>query len=92
MPPGGGIIPAMTLAPMTLRIPGPAGDLEAAQEPQSDSAAQCASYAVICHPHPLYGGTMHNKVVTTLARALQAAGIADPALQFSRRGSERRCL
>ena len=52
-------------------------------------AVRAPRYAVVCHPHPLFGGTMDNKVVTTLARALHEAGIADAALQFSRRGRER---
>lgn len=41
-------------------------------------------YAVICHPHPLYGGTMDNKVVTTVARALHECAI--PTLRFNFRG------
>lgn len=40
--------------------------------------------ALVCHPHPLYGGTMDNKVVTTVARSLGDAGI--PALRFNFRG------
>jgi alpha/beta superfamily hydrolase len=40
--------------------------------------------AVIAHPHPLYGGTMDNKVVTTLAKAYTDAGIA--AVRFNFRG------
>jgi alpha/beta superfamily hydrolase len=40
--------------------------------------------AVVCHPHPLGQGTMHNKVVFTLAKALSAAGV--PALRFNFRG------
>ncbi len=43
-----------------------------------------SSYAVVCHPHPLFGGTMDNKVVTTLARALHQTGI--PTLRFNFRG------
>ena len=39
---------------------------------------------VICHPHPLYGGEMHNNVVTALARAFQGAGCA--TLRFNFRG------
>ena len=49
-------------------IAGPAGALESIVE---DPGGAGPSYAVICHPHPLYGGTMDNKVVTTVARALQ---------------------
>ncbi len=41
--------------------------------------------AVVCHPHPLMGGTMHNAVVTAMARALVARGIA--ALRFNFRGT-----
>lgn len=43
-----------------------------------------AATAVVCHPHPLYQGTMHNKVVYTLARAAVQSGAA--ALRFNFRG------
>jgi len=64
-----------------LSLDGPAGALEAVLE---DTGAAGTSYAVVCHPHPLYGGTMDNKVVTTVARALQDAGM--PTLRFNFRG------
>jgi alpha/beta superfamily hydrolase len=64
-----------------LSIAGPAGALEAIVE---DSGVDGPSYAVLCHPHPLFGGTMENKVVTTLVRALRDCGIA--SLRFNFRG------
>jgi alpha/beta superfamily hydrolase len=64
-----------------LSIEGPAGALEAVIE---DPGVPGDSYAVVCHPHPLYGGTMDNKVVTTVARALHETGI--PTLRFNFRG------
>src|SRR5688500_4830499 len=39
---------------------------------------------VVCHPHPQHGGTMHNKVVTTLARTAHALGV--PTIRFNYRG------
>jgi alpha/beta superfamily hydrolase len=62
-------------------IEGPAGALEAVVE---ETAAAGSSYAVVCHPHSLFGGTMDNKVVTTVARALHETGI--PTLRFNFRG------
>lgn len=62
-------------------IPGPAGQLEALVEAQV-RAPQAA--AVICHPHPLHGGTMSNKVVHTLARSFHRIGAA--AVRFNFRG------
>jgi alpha/beta superfamily hydrolase len=63
-------------------IDGPAGALEALLEaPQGPVPA---GFGVICHPHPLYGGTMHNKVVHTVARACQERGM--PTLRFNYRG------
>jgi alpha/beta superfamily hydrolase len=62
-------------------IAGPAGEVEAVVE---DPGAAATRYAVVCHPHPLFGGTMDNKVVTTIARALSQAGIA--TLRFNFRG------
>jgi alpha/beta superfamily hydrolase len=64
-----------------LRIDGPGGPLEALVT-EADGGER--AHAVICHPHPLYGGTMDNKVVTTLARALQECGI--PTVRFNFRG------
>jgi alpha/beta superfamily hydrolase len=65
-----------------LAVPGPAGILEAiAHEPEG---AARPLYGIVCHPHPLYGGTMDNKVAYTLARALQTSGVA--ALRFNFRG------
>jgi alpha/beta superfamily hydrolase len=66
----------------SLFIPGPAGRLEALLEEPEDRAPQEA--ALICHPHPQYGGTMHNKVVYRMARALRRAGAV--ALRFNYRG------
>ena len=64
-------------------IPGPCGQLEISfQAP--DQPAPVATVAVICHPHPVYGGTMDNKVVTTLARACLAQGMA--VVRFNFRG------
>ena len=64
-------------------IDGPAGRLEALIE-GPDDAAPIERVAVICHPHPLHGGTMHNKVVFRLARAVRNAGAA--VVRFNFRG------
>jgi hypothetical protein len=65
----------------SISVAGPAGRLEALLEEPEDAARLCA---VVCHPHPLYGGTMHNKVVYRLARGLRRCGIA--VLRFNFRG------
>jgi uncharacterized protein len=41
--------------------------------------------AIVCHPHPLFGGTLHNKVVFRVAKALHAKGM--PVLRFNFRGA-----
>ncbi len=61
-------------------IQGPAGLLEARwYEPEAQAATHCA---VVCHPHPLFGGTMDNKVVTTLARTAARCGAATVRFNF----------
>ena len=61
-------------------IAGPQGPLEAIIEtPAGYTGADCA---VVCHPHPLYGGTLSNKVVHTTARALQEKGHATVRFNF----------
>jgi alpha/beta superfamily hydrolase len=65
-------------------LEGPAGRLEAILwTPAADVPPQLA--AVVCHPHPLFGGTMHNKVVYQAAKSLDALGI--PVLRFNFRGA-----
>jgi alpha/beta superfamily hydrolase len=63
-------------------IEGPAGRLEALLEEPEDTDPTEA--CLVCHPHPLYGGTMHNKVVYRIARGLRRAGGA--VLRFNFRG------
>ena len=63
-------------------LAGPAGRLEALVEEPEDGAAHSA--VLVCHPHPLYGGTMHNKVVFRIARGLRRAGLV--VLRFNFRG------
>lgn len=65
-------------------IDGPVGRLEAVLESPKDPGGRGA--VVVCHPHPQHGGTMHNKVVHTLARAFTRAGFT--ALRFNFRGTE----
>lgn len=65
------------------RLAGPAGTIEVLRdEPPAGHAAR--GFAVIAHPHPLFGGTMDNKVVQTLARAFVQSGWV--ALRFNFRG------
>jgi len=66
----------------SLFIDGPAGKLEALLEEPDDQAPRHAS--LVCHPHPQYGGTMHNKVVHRIARAMRRAGAV--VLRFNYRG------
>ncbi len=63
-------------------IPGPAGDIQALIE--TPEGADQRHFAVVCHPHPLFGGTLENKVVYTLARACEELGA--PAIRFNFRG------
>jgi uncharacterized protein len=68
----------------SLFLTGPAGRLEAILwTPQGGARSTMA--AVVCHPHPLFGGTMHNKVIYQTAKALDALGI--PVLRFNFRGA-----
>ena len=68
-------------------LAGPAGALQALIEtPVIDGPGlqPVSAFAVVCHPHPLYGGTLDNKVVYTVARALEQLGA--PAIRFNFRG------
>ena len=65
-----------------LNIDGPVGPLESVLESSGERPPIGA--AVVCHPHPLHGGTMHNKVAHTLARAFVTSDMV--ALRFNFRG------
>lgn len=65
----------------SLFIEGPAGRLEALLNSGAENATHAA---LVCHPHPVYGGTMHNKVVFHAMKALNGFGF--PVLRFNFRG------
>jgi hypothetical protein len=74
----------------SLTIAGPAGQLEAVLNegaPQLNSGARFA--ALVCHPHPLGGGNLHNKVVYHAMKVLNDAawGLGWPVLRFNFRGT-----
>ena len=62
-------------------LSGPAGNLEAVVEQGSDTPS---FVAIVCHPHPLFGGTMDNKVVTSLSRLARDQGAV--VVRFNFRG------
>jgi len=66
----------------SVSLAGPAGRLEALL---NLGASQPTYAALVCHPHPLYGGTLHNKVVFHTMKALHAFGM--PVLRFNFRGA-----
>jgi hypothetical protein len=82
----------MGVAEQSFTIAGPAGSIEVVtMTPRASGAMSDAGHtgmyralSVICHPHPLMGGTMHNKVVHTLARTHRDTG--DLAVRFNFRG------
>ncbi len=66
----------------SLFLDGPAGRLEALlEEPEEGNPSEAA---LVCHPHPQHGGTMHNKVVYRIAKGLRHAGCV--VLRFNYRG------
>lgn len=69
-----------------LFLEGPAGCLEAILwTPSAPARHRPLLATVVCHPHPLFGGTMHNKVVYQAAKSLDALGL--PVLRFNFRGA-----
>ena len=68
----------------TLFIEGPAGRLEAILW-KSASSVRSPLAALVCHPHPLFGGTMHNKVIYQAAKSLDALGLV--VLRFNFRAA-----
>jgi uncharacterized protein len=70
----------------SLMLPGPAGRLETILWSVSGdtAAAPPPLAAVVCHPHPLFGGTMHNKVVYQTAKTIHGLGL--PVVRFNFRG------
>ena len=66
----------------SLFLDGPAGRLEALLNAGAEDATHAA---LVCHPHPLFGGTLHNKVVFHTMKALNSFGF--PVLRFNFRGA-----
>lgn len=66
----------------TLLLQGPAGRLEAIlEEPEQEAPTEAV---LVCHPHPRFGGTMHNKVVYRMARGFRHSGCV--VVRFNYRG------
>jgi alpha/beta superfamily hydrolase len=66
----------------SLFLEGPAGRLEAVLNAGKENSTHAA---LVCHPHPLFGGTLHNKVVFHTMKALNSFGF--PVLRFNFRGA-----
>ena len=78
-------LPAFPATAETLLLPGPAGALEVAVDPPEADAEPRPLVAIVCHPLPTEGGTMHNKVVTMVARSLRELGAT--TVRFNFRGT-----
>ncbi|MFQ5878188.1 MAG: alpha/beta hydrolase [Acidobacteriota bacterium] len=80
-------MPAASPRIETFFLPGPAGRLECIlKHPLAECVGETVgAAAVVCHPHPMFGGTMHNKVVHAAAEAIVREGL--PAMRFNFRGT-----
>jgi len=78
-------LPAFPEDAATMSLPGPAGALEVAVEIPDAATPRLPVVAVVCHPLPTEGGSMHNKVVTMVARSLRELGAA--TVRFNFRGT-----
>ena len=66
-------------------LPGAAGKIEAILHlPKEEQAGEIKAIMICCHPHPVYGGTMTNKVVHTVCKTFSKLGV--PSLRFNFRG------
>jgi len=75
-------VPTQSSAIRSLFLEGPAGRLEALLNSGAENATHAA---LVCHPHPMFGGTLHNKVVFHAMKALNSFGF--PVLRFNFRGT-----
>jgi len=75
-------VPPETASIRSLFLEGPAGRLEALLNAGTPEATHAA---LVCHPHPVFGGTLHNKVVFHAMKALNGFGF--PVLRFNFRGA-----
>jgi alpha/beta superfamily hydrolase len=75
-------VTSSTTSIRSLFLDGPAGRLEALLNAGAEHATHAA---LVCHPHPLFGGTLHNKVVFHTMKALNNFGF--PVLRFNFRGT-----
>ncbi|TXH66429.1 MAG: alpha/beta hydrolase [Lysobacteraceae bacterium] len=78
-------LPEFPIDDTTLSLPGPAGALEVCVESPEAGVPIRPVVAVVCHPLPTHGGSMHNKVVTMAARSLREVGIT--SVRFNFRGT-----
>jgi alpha/beta superfamily hydrolase len=69
------------LVATSFSLPGPSGRLEVACDAPTAGHARAGS-VIVCHPHPQQGGTMHNKVVTIVERALREVGLHTVRFNF----------
>jgi alpha/beta superfamily hydrolase len=69
----------MNAATLRVAVSGPAGAIECAVDAPAGVSRGCA---LLCHPHPLHGGTLDNKVVQTLARAVVQLGWTSVRFNF----------
>jgi uncharacterized protein len=75
-------VPSTNSTIRSLFLEGPAGRLEGLL---NAGAPEATHAALVCHPHPLFGGTLHNKVVFHAMKALNSFGF--PVLRFNFRGT-----
>lgn len=78
------MISTYTTTEIVTFIPGPAGKLElmVASLSKEEEEEKPGAWGIVCHPHPLHGGTMLNKVVTTLTKTFQGLGVSTVRFNF----------